>query len=138
MTVVELYHSLPTLDFKLVQAIVSKATELRKASAGTSAGDAATPSAAAGGESSASTAASAPGSKDGTQRLLFSLDVNLGDARGKVPLDVHAGAAPADLAQQFATKYGLGSTAVTQLTEAIVSEAKQKVRVRESSGLGAR
>jgi len=76
------------------------------------------------------------GSKAGAppQRLLFSLDVNLGGAHGKVPLDVHAGAVPADLAQQFATQYGLGSTAVAQLTEAIVSEAKQKVRYTPEAG----
>jgi hypothetical protein len=147
VTVVKLDHFLPTLDFKLAQAIVSKATELREASSGAPvpvavpnkpAVDAAAAAAAAVGESAPSTAASASGSKDETQRLLFSLDVNLGGAQGKVPLDVHAGAVPADLAQQFATQYGLGSTAVTQLTEAIVNEAKQKVRVRVSSDLGTR
>jgi hypothetical protein len=35
---------------------------------------------------------------------------------------------PADLAKQFATQYGLGEAAVGQLTEAIVKEAKAKVR----------
>ena len=54
--------------------------------------------------------------------------MNLGPPRGKVPLNVHAGGVPADLAKQFATQYGLGEAAVGQLTEAIVKEAKAKVR----------
>lgn len=132
-----------------MQAIINKATEIQQAGAGASTPPAAVsqsttagPSAATvaakaaaadaatarGSPSAAAAAAPDSGSVDGTQRLLFSLDVNLGGAQGKVPLNVHAGAVPAELAQQFATQYGLGSTAVSQLTEAIVSEAKQQVR----------
>jgi hypothetical protein len=129
-----------------VQAIINKATEIRRTSSGASA-PAAAPSIptaaeppATGAAANAAAATDATGvSKDGgPQRLLFSLDVNLGGAQGKVPLDVHAGAVPADLAQQFATQYGLGSTAVAQLTEAIVSEAKQKVRATSDPGSVAR
>ena len=40
----------------------------------------------------------------GGKKVLFSLDVNLGKEGGNVPLPVHAGAVPSELAQQFAAR----------------------------------
>ena len=115
-----LYFSSILDGFELVlQAIVNKATAEASAAA-------AAPKATAGGSSS-SLGASDPSGVNGAPKLLFSLGVNLGDARGKVPLDVHDGADPADVAQKFATQYGLGSKEVAQLTDAIVKEARHKV-----------
>ena len=63
-------------------------------------------------------------------RLLFNLDVNIGGEHGTVPMAVHDGAVPKDVAKAFAAKYALPDTAVTQLTNAIIDHAKKNGLVK--------
>ena len=84
---------------KIIKAIIDKATQIRSGEAQPQAtADGGAPAAAA--PPSDATAAAPSGGK----KVLFSLDVNLGKEGGNVPLPVHAGAVPSELAQQFAAR----------------------------------
>ena len=96
------------------QAILNKAQEIRR-------GD---ESANAGARAATQTASEELG------RVLFKLDVNIGGDFGTVPMPVHDGAVPADVAKEFATKYDLPDSAVAQLTQAIIDHAKKNGLVK--------
>ena len=90
----DLFRYFGIFDGYFRQAIIDKATQIR------SAGGETQPQAAAAAPPSDATAAAPSGGK----KVLFSLDVNLGKEGGNVPLPVHAGAVPSELAQQFAAR----------------------------------
>ena len=97
------------------QAILNKAKEIRQQSEQST-----------GAEPAAAVAADA----GAAGRLLFNLDVNIGGEHGTVPMAVHDGAVPKDVAKAFAAKYALPDTAVTQLTNAIIDHAKKNGLVK--------
>ena len=97
----DLFRYFGIFDGYFRQAIIDKATQIRSAGGETqpqAAADGGAPAAAA--PPSDATAAAPSGGK----KVLFSLDVNLGKEGGNVPLPVHAGAVPSELAQQFAAR----------------------------------